>query len=42
MAQTTNGEGFAAAAGEISVRFVRTDAEGLETGLATLPGGAPA
>ncbi|WP_424363382.1 dienelactone hydrolase family protein [Methylocystis parvus] len=42
MTQDKNDKGFAAAAGEVSIHVIRTDAEGLETGLATLPCGAPA
>lgn len=42
MTQGKNGKDFAKAAGDVSIHVIRTDAEGLETGLATLPGGAPA
>ncbi|MDJ0448870.1 dienelactone hydrolase family protein [Methylocystis sp. JR02] len=34
--------GFAAAAGSVSAHAIHTDSAGLETGLTTLPGGAPA
>jgi carboxymethylenebutenolidase len=34
--------GFAAAAGAVSLHVIRTDSDGLETGMATLRGGAPA
>ncbi len=42
MAQETSGRGFAAAAGEIPLHVIRTDAEGLDAGMVTLPCGAPA
>ena len=38
----TQKPGFAPAAGAPSAHVIRTGAEGLETGMATLPGGAPA
>jgi carboxymethylenebutenolidase len=38
----TNDPGFAAAAGAPSIHVIRTSAEGLETGMASLRGGAPA
>lgn len=37
-----HGPGFAAAAGSASAHTIHTDSEGLETGLAQLPGDAPA
>jgi carboxymethylenebutenolidase len=40
--QFGGGAGFAAAAGPVSPHAITTDAEGLETGMATLRGGAPA
>lgn len=42
MTQGSHGKGFAAAAGAVSAHVVHTDAQGLEEGFATLPGGAPA
>ncbi len=42
MTQASHGKGFAAAAGAVSAHVVHTGAEGLEQGIATLPGGAPA
>jgi carboxymethylenebutenolidase len=42
MTQRADDKGFAPAAGDISIHVVRTDAEGLSTGLVTLPCGAPA
>jgi carboxymethylenebutenolidase len=42
MTQGSDGKGFAAAAGEVSAQAIHTGAEGLEEGLATLAGGAPA
>ncbi len=42
MAQGSHRKGFAAAAGDVSAHVVHTGAEGLEEGMATLPGGAPA
>jgi carboxymethylenebutenolidase len=41
MTQDKHGKGFAAAAGPASSGAIHTDSLGLETGLATLPGGAP-
>ncbi|MGJ0394201.1 MAG: dienelactone hydrolase family protein [Methylocystis sp.] len=42
MTQGEHGKGFAAAAGPASSDAIHTDSMGLEAGLATLPGGAPA
>jgi carboxymethylenebutenolidase len=42
MTQDTGGKGFAAAVGDLGPHVIRTDAEGLETGIVTLPCGAPA
>jgi carboxymethylenebutenolidase len=42
MTQGFQGKGFAAAASAVSAHVVHTGAEGLEQGMATLPGGAPA
>lgn len=42
MSQEQKGRGFAAAAGAVGPRVIHTDESGLETGLARLPGGAPA
>jgi carboxymethylenebutenolidase len=42
MTQDRNDKGFAGAAGSVAIHVIRTDAEGLETGLVALPSGAPA
>jgi carboxymethylenebutenolidase len=42
MTQGSQGQGFAAAAGAVGPQVIHTGADGLETGLATLPIGAPA